>query len=142
MINRRNFIKTAAAGIGSVPALNTYSQDAAKSKKPLRVALIGCGVHGNGIHIPALCEEQIVALVDPDSRQVDQALKKVRERTSAADADAIRTFADYRKLFDEMGDELDAVTIATPNHLHPGLAKGHRIGAAQSIGQGTGKSLC
>jgi predicted dehydrogenase len=35
-----------------------------------------------------------------------------------ADTAAIRTFADYRKFFDEMGKELDAVSIATPNHQH------------------------
>ena len=52
---RRDFIKTAAAGVGGLSALRVCGQSVAPEKKPLRVALIGCGLQGVGVHIPALC---------------------------------------------------------------------------------------
>ena len=117
-MKRRAFIKAAAAGIGGLSVWGARGQDAAGGEKPLRVAVIGCGGHGTHVHIPAACKERLVALVDPDKRQLAGALKRVREVSPATDAAAIRTFGDYRKLFDEMGKELDAVMIATPNHHH------------------------
>ena len=116
-MNRRAFVQAAAA-VGAVSALRVCGQGVSAEKKPLRVALIGCGLQGIGVHIPALCKERLSAVVDPDKRQLDAALKRVREVSPATDVATIRTFNDYRKLFDEMGRELDAVLIATPNHQH------------------------
>jgi len=63
-LNRRSFIKTTAAGIGGVAALNVCGQNATAAQKPLRVAVIGCG--GRGITLlPEICKEQVVALVEP-----------------------------------------------------------------------------
>ncbi|NLC80709.1 MAG: Gfo/Idh/MocA family oxidoreductase, partial [Lentisphaerae bacterium] len=104
--------------MGGFVAARAYGQSAPAEKKPLRVALIGCGLQGVGVHIPALCQERLVAVVDPDTRRLDAALKRVREVSPATDTAAIRTFGDYRRLFDAMGRELDAVLIATPNHQH------------------------
>ncbi len=105
------------AGVGGLPVLNVRGQGAAPAKKPLRVAVIGCG--GRGITLlPEICKEKVVALVDPDRRQIAAAFAKIRKDKLATDPASIRTFADYRKLFDEMGKELDAVIIATPNHQH------------------------
>jgi predicted dehydrogenase len=117
-MNRRQFIGTVAAGVGGLAASHVCGQTAPAEKKPLRVALIGCGLQGIGVHIPALCKERLVALADPDSRQIAKALKRVREVSPATDAAAVRTFGDYRQMFDAMGKELDAVLIATPNHQH------------------------
>ena len=116
-LNRRNFIKAAAAGIGGMSALSVCGQCATETKKPLRVAVIGCG--GRGITLlPEICNELVVALVDPDRRQLAGALDKIRKSSPATDVATIRTFSDYRKMFDEMGKDLDAVIIATPNHKH------------------------
>ncbi|MDD4101569.1 MAG: Gfo/Idh/MocA family oxidoreductase [Kiritimatiellae bacterium] len=117
-VNRRNFIKAATAGAGGLATRSVFGQGDTGGGKPLRVALIGCGLQGIGVHIPALCKERLVALVDPDTRQIAKALQRVRQMSPATDTAAIRTFGDYRKFFDEMGKELDAVFIATPNHQH------------------------
>ncbi|HNX33848.1 MAG TPA: Gfo/Idh/MocA family oxidoreductase [Kiritimatiellia bacterium] len=116
-MNRRAFVQAAAA-VGAVSALRVCGQGVPAEKKPLRVAVIGCGGQGTHVHIPAACRERLVALVDPDKRQIEGALKRVREVSPETDVAAIRPFADYRKLFDAMGKELDAVMIATPNHQH------------------------
>src|SRR5690606_19119497 len=33
-----------------------------------------------------------------------------------------KQYADYRKLFDELRDEIDAVTVSTPDHMHGAVA--------------------
>ncbi|MFA6561891.1 MAG: Gfo/Idh/MocA family oxidoreductase [Verrucomicrobiia bacterium] len=98
--------------------MDARGQSAAPAKKPLRVALIGCGGQGVGTLLPQACSERVVALADPDPRCIEAALARVRKATPSADTAAIKTFSDYRKLFDTMGKELDAVIIATPNHQH------------------------
>jgi predicted dehydrogenase len=107
-----------AAGVGGLSVLDARGQSAAPAKKPLRVALIGCGGQGVGTLLPQACSERVVALADPDPRCIEAALARVRKATPSADTAAIKTFSDYRKLFDTMGKELDAVIIATPNHQH------------------------
>jgi hypothetical protein len=137
-MKRREFTKKVAAGVGGMSVLGAQGQDAAAAIKPLRVALIGCGGYGNYAHIPAILGhgtsvtsqdgththrpetggERLVALVDPDSRQIAEAMKRINEVSPGTDTSGIRTFADYRKMFDEMAKELDAVIIATPIHQH------------------------
>ena len=117
-MKRREFIKSAAAGIGGLSVLGARGQGAAAGKKPLRVALIGCGDRGARQLLPECCKERVVALADPDPARIAFALEQVRKTLPAADTGAIKTFADYRQLFDAMGKELDAVVIATPNHQH------------------------
>ena len=116
-LNRRDFIKAAAVGIGGLSALSVCGQTVAAERKPLRVALIGCGGRGTTL-LSELCKERVVALVDPDRRQFGGALDAIRKSDPKAEVAAVKTFSDYRKLFDEMGKELDAVVIASPNHQH------------------------
>ncbi len=119
-LTRRGFLTGAAAGAGGLACLNARGQAvAAAVKKPLRVALIGCG-NGRGLPVllPEACKERVVALVDADRRQIEKALGIVSKKVSPGAAAEVKTFSDYRKLFDVMGSELDAVLIATPNHHH------------------------
>ncbi|MBI5684552.1 MAG: Gfo/Idh/MocA family oxidoreductase [Verrucomicrobia bacterium] len=117
-MKRREFLRTVAAGVGGLSVLDARGQSAAPAKKPLRVALIGCGGQGVGTLLPQACNERVVALADPDPRCIEAALAKIRKVAPSADTAAIKTFSDYRKLFDVMGRELDAAVIATPNHQH------------------------
>lgn len=84
----------------------------------MRVAVIGCGGQGRGAHVPPAARERLVALVDPDEQCLNKALKRAKEIAPEIDPRQIRTFTDYRRLFDTMAKELDAVLIATPNHHH------------------------
>lgn len=62
--------------------------------------------------------ERIVALVDPDPR-MRAATRERMVQVGWRDALAgVREFFDYRELYAKMGDALDAVFIATPNHHH------------------------
>jgi predicted dehydrogenase len=53
--------------------------------------------------------ENIIALCDVDDRRAADAWKHFSKA---------RRFRDFRQMFDEMGHELDAVTVSTPDHMH------------------------
>ena len=112
---RRTFLGTMAAGLGYA-ATGARAQGPAK-QKALRVALIGCGSRGITL-LPEICKEQVVALVDPDKKQIALAFERIRQTSPSFDTTCVKTFDDYRRLFENMGKELDAVVITTPNHHH------------------------
>lgn len=119
-LNRRKFLQLTATGVGSFSALSCYAQTTVPSvSDKLRIAIIGCGPRGvDHLLPPAVMNERVVALVDPDSRRIEVARQKIKQLAPNTDFSRIRTFCDYRKLFDEMASELDAVMIAAPNHHH------------------------
>lgn len=115
--SRRTFLKNfslAAGGISATqlfPAFGRVSNPANK----LNCVVIGCGAKGK-THIATAAAENLVALVDADESRLDQA--RALAASKHADAEKIRTFTDYREMFDKMGKQIDAVFIATPNHQH------------------------
>ena len=75
-----------------------------------KINVAGIGVGGKGLGDIMSCRrENIVALCDPDRNRAAEAFYRLSKA---------RQFADYRKMFDEIGDEIDACTISTPDHSH------------------------
>lgn len=82
----------------------------ATTAQPLRFGLVGAGAIAQLAHLPALERTrgaELVALCDNDGPKA----RALAERFGVRDV-----FTDIDDLFDF--DELDAVIIATPNHLH------------------------
>jgi predicted dehydrogenase len=109
--NRRHFIGTAlgAAGLAAMPTW-TRAQGA---NDEIRVAVIGVGGRGSG-HMEQLKKikgVRIVALCD-----VDQVILDKRVNQASKDGGYVKGYRDYRDLLKD--PEVDAVTIATPNHSH------------------------
>jgi predicted dehydrogenase len=120
-ISRRDLVKGAAAGAVAVAGARIFETPyimAAEPGKKLRTAVIGCGGRGSGYHIPLAARENLVALVDVDDKNIANGIKQVKDKEKTVNTDAIKTFNDYRKFFDVMAKEVDAVFIATPNHHH------------------------
>jgi hypothetical protein len=114
---RRQFITTmgvAAAGISILPNKKVFSglSYRAPSDK-LNIAVVGIGGMGNA-NLKAVREtENIVALCDVDWKYA----AKVFEENPGA-----KKYKDWRRMFDEMGKDIDAVIIATADHTHAIIA--------------------
>src|SRR5262249_26253610 len=83
---------------------------AAPSNSPsdkLRVAAIGVGGRGAS-NLGHFATEQVVALVDVDERNIDQAAKRFPKA---------ERYTDFRKLYDNAND-FDAVVVSTTEHTH------------------------
>jgi predicted dehydrogenase len=64
-----------------------------------------------------------VALAEPDAGNPDRALKRLADGAEKAgvkgfDPARIKTFSDYRAMYDQAHKEIDLVLIATPDHQH------------------------
>jgi predicted dehydrogenase len=110
---RRHFLRTsAAASVGFwVASRDAWSQSRSPNER-LRVACIGVGGKGESDATSvAGAGADVVAVCDVDDRRG----KDTYERFPKA-----RRFHDYRKLLDEMRDQVDAVMVSTPDHMHAG----------------------
>jgi predicted dehydrogenase len=74
----------------------------------LNLAIVGCGGQG-AENLRHVAGENIVALCDVDERRAAEAF---RQHPDA------RRFRDYRKMFDTMHRQIDAVVVSTPDHMH------------------------
>jgi predicted dehydrogenase len=118
-MTRRSFLKGAAAASAFplVTIAGTKSSGRVLgANDTIRVAV--AGIHGRGNdHIKELLglrseKVQIVTLVDPDSRLFESHQKSIREKTGQQPT----CVQDVRKALEDK--DLDAITIATPNHWH------------------------
>ncbi|WP_222982881.1 Gfo/Idh/MocA family protein [Flagellimonas meishanensis] len=109
-MNKREFIKKSsvgALGIMMVPSLLKGSV----AKERLRTAHIGVGNMG-AADLDAISSHKavdVVALCDVDAINLATA-HKLQPKA--------RIFFDYRVMLEEMGDEIDAVIVSTPDHTH------------------------
>ena len=110
--NRRSFIKKSSAfglGVSIIPRHVLGRGYIAPSDK-LNIAVIGGGGKGYGDAINAWNKgaANIVSICDVDWNQSQKLMDKFPKATK---------FKDYRKLF-ETANDVDAVTISTPDHTH------------------------
>jgi len=115
---------TAAAGV-MAGGVHVASAEPKKAKKELRFAMVGCGGRA-GAHYGWAGDARkgcrIVAICDADKNRMagkGRGLKNAKQ------------FSDYRDLFKEMGDKIDAVVVATPDHNHyPAAMRALKLGKA------------
>lgn len=107
-LSRRSFIKHAAltASAASFPFISVRNVLGANNR--LNIAGIGCGGKG-AVDIAHCGSQNIVALVDVDHVHGAESFNKFPNA---------KRYKDYRVMFDEMTDKIDAVTISTPDHMH------------------------
>ncbi len=118
-VSRRDFIKTTSAGAALTVGAGYWSSAAAvESNSPnevIRFACIGVGGKGDSDSKDAADNGEIVAICDVDDNTLSRRAK--HEKFAKA-----QKFNDFRKLFDEVGKSIDAVTVSTPDHTHAAAA--------------------
>ncbi|MBZ5723476.1 MAG: Gfo/Idh/MocA family oxidoreductase [Acidobacteriia bacterium] len=105
MQSRRNFIGKVATGLaGTLAASNVLG-----ANDRIRIGIIGPGARGSEILREALAcpNTECAGVADVYTRRLEESRKI---------APQAKTYLDYRRLLDDRG--IDAVLIATPQHLH------------------------
>ena len=112
-LTRRDFIKRTSIATSTAALAFPYVGNVLGANDRVNVACIGVGGKGDSDSSDAAgCGGNIVALCDVDTNTLDHKSKQFPKA---------KRFQDYRKLLDEMGKDIDAVTVSTPDHHH-GLA--------------------
>ncbi len=116
-MDRREFLKRAAfltAGLTVVPSTVLGKPFGNASSPSDRLNIAGIGIGGMGRrNLANMATENIVALCDVDW---DYAMKTFNDYPKA------KRFKDWREMLDTMGDSIDAVLVATPDHSHACVA--------------------
>ena len=105
---RRTFLKSAATLAGTALAPNILLGQAARSKQ-LNVAAIGCGGKGAGDISEIASGNRIAFLCDIDRNMAAKAIERYPDA---------KFFFDYREMFAEVANQIDVVTVSTPDHMH------------------------
>jgi predicted dehydrogenase len=107
-LDRRNFLSTSlAAGAALTLSASSYAR-VLRANQKIRCAVIG--INGRGVnHIEGL-GENVVAYCDCDEQVLNR----------QAEGKQVAKYVDYRKLLES--SDIDAVSIATPNHTHSIIA--------------------
>ncbi|MEZ6093373.1 MAG: Gfo/Idh/MocA family oxidoreductase [Pirellulaceae bacterium] len=108
--SRRNFIKTTAAvGAGFWVAGGVRAKASLSANEEIRFACIGIGGKGSSDSADAAANGKVVAICDIDDQRFEGADQKFP---------GAKKYNDFRKMLEEMGDSIDAVTVSTPDHTH------------------------
>jgi predicted dehydrogenase len=105
---RRSFIKSAAALAGAALAPNLLLGEE-KALKQLNVAAIGCGGKGLSDISEISSGNRIAFLCDVDRGMAKGAVERFPDA---------KFFSDYREMFAAVADQIDVVTVSTPDHMH------------------------
>jgi len=100
-----------SGGFGSTPSLRALGFKSFNEK--LNIAAIGVGTRGPEILRGAAPTENIVALCDVNEEKAARAFQTYPKASK---------HKDYRKMLEAEGKNIDAVMVATPDHLHTQVA--------------------
>ena len=113
---RRRWLRALLATAGTAGASRVWSAPAILAdpspNSKLAVAVIGCGGRAEA-SLEAVRGEKVVALVDVEEKRLNTAAARVVSTGAPP-----RTFFDYRRMFDALHHEVDAVFVAAPDHHH------------------------
>ena len=126
-LNRRDFLKKSSLGAGLIIVPSYVVGTTPKQPSPasrINIAIVGVAGRGQMAAIKSR-SHNVVALCDVDEDRVVKARTgrgRINKQFNAVISDyekkGARWYADYRLMFEEMTDKIDAVIISTPDHMH------------------------
>lgn len=110
-IERRLFLGGSAATLGYFFTAGASSAVRAADSPSEKIRFAGIGIGGKGSSDISQAGKlgPVVAICDIDEKTLDK---------KAAEFPGVKKFFDFRKMLEEMGKEIDAVTVSTPDHTH------------------------
>jgi predicted dehydrogenase len=105
-LSRRQFTRTMLTTAGAISVAPAFLR-AQNLNNKLNIAIIGSGGRG-GSNLESVSSENIVALCDVNSKNLDHAASKHPQA---------KKFSDFRKVFEHARD-FDAVVVSTCEHTH------------------------
>jgi len=112
-LDRRSFIKKSVLGVAALSFSARSWSNVAGANGDIRIAVVGFNSRG-GDHIQGFGKTagaRLVALCDVDSQVLGREVKLLKDRSIS-----VEPYTDIRKLLENK--EIDAISIATPNHWH------------------------
>lgn len=118
-LTRRTFLRTGSvAGSLLILPRGLRAQGKPPANSRVRIAMIGVGGRGKAA-LSALQDEQIVAFCDVDfERGREGVARDAKSKGMLARFPEAKWFHDYRVMFERMSDQIDAVVITVPDHMH------------------------
>ncbi|MHC4475408.1 MAG: Gfo/Idh/MocA family protein [Planctomycetota bacterium] len=109
-ITRRDFVRGAASAavFTIVPRHVLGGPSHTPPSEKLNMACIGVGGRGAGV-VGGVASQNIVALCDVDAERAAETFKRYPN---------VKRYRDFRKMLDKEDKNIDAVTVATPDHVH------------------------
>jgi predicted dehydrogenase len=119
--NRRSFLFGASvAGFGVLVQGKKSLAWGVGPNDTLNIACVGVGGKGKGDTEQAARVGRVVAVCDIDQVRLDEMAGKQKEA---------KKYNDYRELLHELGNQVDAVIVSTPDHTHaPAAVMAMRMG--------------
>ena len=109
--SRRKFVGTTLAATAGFTIIPSCAVSGLGHKAPSdKLNIAGIGVGGMGFrNLKEMETENIVGLCDVDWKYSDRVFKHYSNA---------KKYKDFRKMYEEMGDSIDAVVVATADHTH------------------------
>ncbi len=112
--SRRQFLQNSAlTGVGVWVAGSSLKAADTSPNERIRFACVGVGGKGSSDSSDAGKHGDVVAICDIDEQRLEAAAKRFPHA---------KKFVDFRKMFEEMRDSIDAVTVSTADHTHAAAA--------------------
>jgi len=111
---RRQFLSRTILAGGAAALSFPYVGRVLGANDRINIACIGVGGKGDSDSNDASnCGGNIVAICDVDKNTLASKAKKLGEKFPR-----MKQYQDYRKMLEEIGKDIDAVTVSTPDHHH------------------------
>jgi len=123
-VDRRSFLAQSAGALAVAAIVPNLAEAAFSAAEPIDVAVVGVGRQGRAIigELSGIEGVNVVAICDTDERRLKAGLRRVQDA---------QPYADHRAMLDAV-PTIAAVFVATPTHLHRGVAE-DALGAGKHV---------